>query len=536
MARVLALVVLLTLALPVGAGAASVELRYLNGPDPRSGRAEHTFGLIYVADPGEANRLTLTRDGNAVDVRDAGATIRAGENCVPAPGGARCTAIYDPAAIEVSTADLGDLADEADLRSFGRGSVRGGDGDDTIRGDGFVTGGPGADTLEGGPYSYVDGGPGADRITGSQSSLEYDGRTAGLSVTFDGIANDGEAGEGDDIRGSFMQVDGGPGDDLLEASGNVPLSYVNGFAGNDRLVGSEGDDRLVGWTGDDMVEGRGGNDEMNGDAGSDVVRGGPGIDGVYVLGGFVSMRITLDDQRNDGMPGENDDIGADVENVFAGHAGPPDYVEGTDASNQIDVGGGGDTVLAKGGDDFLSFGCCGATTIDLGPGRDSFHPSSRAQSDDTIQMRDGEPDAGPRCETGATPAIVADAVDDLSACASFLRLPGSSHVLRAAGRRAGSLSGTCVRVGTPTCTGGLRLYRRPLGKLKRVLLARGRYDVPAGKRRGIALTLTETGRRLLARAGRVKFIAGSIPDLNPPPSVIFPATFETTSGVVTRGR
>lgn len=532
MARALCTAFLLLLLVPAAAGASEVALEFLSSPDPRSGQPFSTFGLSYRADPGEANDVTVVRNGATVDVKDAGATIRAGENCMPVTGGVQCRATADPVNITASTIDLGDLADKLDLGGVLGGNVRGGPGNDTITAGGYVTGDAGDDILTVGRYTFVDGGPGADRITGTDSELRYEGRTAGLRVSFDETPNDGEAGEGDDIRGTFVSIHGGGGDDVLEASG-AGAGVIYGFAGDDRLIGSGADESFGGYDGDDVIEAGGGNDFVNAGAGADVTRGGPGTD-TFANFAFGPVQIIPDNRPGDGTSGEGDDVGADFENFSTGSGA--DHIEGTDGPNVIDSGGGSDVVNAHGGDDSLYIGCCGGSIIHGGTGRDTFHPSSRAGSGDLLRMRDGEADVLPRCELGETPTIEADEIDDASGCASFVRLARKPVTIRASGRSPIGLSGTCVQVGTARCTGELRLYARPRTGRPRVLFARGRYDVPARAKRVVRLAFTRAGKRALAASSRVKFLASSHPDLNPPPSVVWPEAHQTVSGVLLRKR
>jgi hypothetical protein len=533
MVRALVHCLLLLLLAPAAARGAEAELHLASTPDPRGGGpAAYTYALTYRADPGESNDLRVrVVDGASVAVEDAGATVRAGAGCAPHGAGVVCAppASFDPVVFAASSVNLGDGDDRAEL-SIGGGNIAGEEGHDTIAAGGYVRGGPGDDTLTVARYGYADGGPGADRMTGERSTLKYPDRTSALRVTFDGAANDGEAGEGDDVRGVFDWIEGGAGDDHLESPGGPSEVRLWGFGGDDEVVGVGGGVLLVGADGNDTLTGGDGDDQMNGDAGTDLMRGGPGTDGVR-FNTFANVTITPDDRPDDGPPGENDDVGSDVED-FATSVGN-DRIQGTDGPNAIDSGGGDDLVEARGGDDSLIVGCCGTTTIDGGPGRDHFHPASRAYSSTTLLMRDGEADVLPRCIENQTPRIEADPIDDRSGCASFLTLRSDrSLTIRASGRRPVGVAGTCTRVATERCTGQLRMYVRPGPRRERRLLALGRYDVAAGKRRVVRLAFTSRGRRAIARGSRVRFVVTSHPDLNPPPSVAWPDAYQRVSGVL----
>jgi Ca2+-binding RTX toxin-like protein len=71
-----------------------------------------------------------------------------------------------------------------------------------------------------------------------------------------------------------LRVNGGDGDDVLEASGlagGAIQLVLDGGAGNDILVGSAGDDVLLGGDGDDVIIGGGGNDVIDAGPGDNVV-------------------------------------------------------------------------------------------------------------------------------------------------------------------------------------------------------------------------------------------------------------------------
>ena len=93
-----------------------------------------------------------------------------------------------------------------------------------------------------------------------------------------------------------LVVNGGGGDDRLDASGvipdpdgfsGIPTITLNGGFGNDILTGSsfadtlngnQGNDELNGGPGADILNGGQGNDELNGGFGNDTLDGGGGTD------------------------------------------------------------------------------------------------------------------------------------------------------------------------------------------------------------------------------------------------------------------
>src|SRR3954471_20818126 len=235
---------------------------------------------------------------------------------VPAP----CLEIFDPyAAISVPggkcaggggndvlcqmpTSIVANLGDRDD-------SYYGWDGDETINagpgndnpiqgggGNDHLDGGPGSDNLEAGPGNdSVAGGPGDDYLEGISNTddsntlgsdaysggggsdrLTYDSRSDDLNLSLDGVANDGAAGENDNIGADVVTVIGGSGSDRF--TGN---SYSNGFAGgegDDTANGGGGDDNLVGGPGNDRLTGGDGQDILGGESGNDTLDGGPGVD------------------------------------------------------------------------------------------------------------------------------------------------------------------------------------------------------------------------------------------------------------------
>jgi len=119
---------------------------------------------------------------------------------------------------------------------------------------------------------------GSDVFAGNDGEdfVDYAGRTAPITATLASGADDGEAGEYDNIDVSVENVRGGDGDDQL--TGNASSNKIWGGAGNDVIIGGEGDDFLYGDDGDDQIQGQAGDDFIYGDAGNDVLAGGDGDD------------------------------------------------------------------------------------------------------------------------------------------------------------------------------------------------------------------------------------------------------------------
>ncbi len=75
-----------------------------------------------------------------------------------------------------------------------------------------------------------------------------------------------------------VNIDGGDGDDLLDASTFQDDATLRGGAGNDTLLGGLGNDLLYGDAGDDVLNGGDGLDSLNGGADNDTLTGGQGED------------------------------------------------------------------------------------------------------------------------------------------------------------------------------------------------------------------------------------------------------------------
>jgi Ca2+-binding RTX toxin-like protein len=176
--------------------------------------------------------------------------------------------------------------------------LRGGAGNDALfgeQGDDSLTGNAGNDTLDGGPgaNTFYDGsgndivlggptndtviaGPGSDVYVGGtgDNTIDYRDRVAPVTITLDGVADDGEAGEGDNVGTDFVEVFGGSGNDRIV--GNDLGDRLIGNAGNDTIVGGRGEDRIEGGEGDDVIDARDGRyDSIDCGQGFDVVYGDP---------------------------------------------------------------------------------------------------------------------------------------------------------------------------------------------------------------------------------------------------------------------
>jgi len=250
-------------------------------------------GLTIIGAPGEGSRLTVQADQNSrATVRDDADGLRPGPGCIGTPRQVVCEYLLAQQCHPCgATIDLGDASDTLILSGVpvkGPFLVEAGAGDDLvqIRGEAnaIVRGGPGNDTLRADAIAELDGGEGADLLQGDRAHASYDGRPARVTVTLDGVANDGGLGEHDNA--ATGSVIGGDGDDAL--TGNGAANELSGRGGNDFLAGEGGADTLRADTGLDRVEAGEGDDRIEAragaavacDAGNDVVLNLP-VPGAY---------------------------------------------------------------------------------------------------------------------------------------------------------------------------------------------------------------------------------------------------------------
>jgi hypothetical protein len=157
----------------------------------------------------------------------------------------------------------------------------GGDGNDTLDGgaggDGLEDEG-GNDTVIGGPNDdRWTAGPGTDTFAGGDGddSVSYSGRTAAVTISLDGVADDGEAGEADNVGSDVEGAIGGSGSDRIVA--NARGNRLAGGAGNDSISGGPAEDRLEGNEGDDTIDARDGRyDSIDCGPGTDTLLADPG--------------------------------------------------------------------------------------------------------------------------------------------------------------------------------------------------------------------------------------------------------------------
>jgi len=327
--------------------------------------------LSYSSQGTERNGPTVTLAGGVYTVTDSTAdNMNAGAGCTAATAVSVTCVDTGVTSLSLSGGNQHDrfevIAPTSAVISAGTGNdtLIGGDGDDTLNGA------QGNDTLI--------GGGGADVFNGNQSTdtVDYTGRTAGLQVTIDGVANDGDGTlpEGDNVMPDVENVVGGTGDDTLTGDGDA-----------NQLNGADGDDLL------------------DGGAGADSLRGGADVDTVDYSARSAAVSVDADDVADDGqvVPSEGDNVASDVENVIGGSG--DDILGGNASANRLQGGAGLDTLT--GGD--------GTDDLDGGAGSDVFDAGAGA---DTVRARDGEVDAITCGDDDDT--LFSDDIDTVTGCES----------------------------------------------------------------------------------------------------------------------
>lgn len=267
--------------------------------------------------------------------------------------------------------------DSIDRMSFE--SYVGGSGNDILNAYQYVDtqlhGGPGNDTLIGNVRGdTLDGGSGADSMTGGDGydKTTYETRTQPITMSIDGVDNDGEVNERDNIGNDIESVTGTPYADTMTGGTTPNGLFLFGIGGNDTLGGPTGvasNEAMYGGDGNDTITGRDGNDSMQGGPGTDTLDGGNGIDAASYGDKTNSVTLDLEGDADDGEAGENDRIFANVENLYGGLG--DDTLSGSDSDNYMVADWGNDTMYGFGGDDTFDTANSGADDTHGGSGFDT---------------------------------------------------------------------------------------------------------------------------------------------------------------------
>ena len=239
-----------------------------------SGSGSPAASIRYTALGPERNNVTLVYDpaSTMLTIRDQGTLI------LPAVGDytlstlLSCTLLLDTAKCRIPAGrfhqvhvELGDGADVATAITPGVTPlmIAGDGGNDYLRivsGSGVLAGGPGNDVLRAGAGDdQLFGGPGSDELTGGagrdlvtwrhEALASYrtvwaaHDATAGVMVTLDQYAGDGQQGEYDYVNPDVEVLSGTPFNDAFVGDGDGESFLPSG--GEDTVDGRGGDDRLV---------------------------------------------------------------------------------------------------------------------------------------------------------------------------------------------------------------------------------------------------------------------------------------------------
>ena len=242
-----------------------------------------------------------------------------------------------------------------------------------------------------------------DELTSLSTLGDADGLSAsgGLGDSEAGGANNGGLGSGPQqtfdpfalaARLGLIAISGGPGDDVIDASGVGSGALIVGLSGNDTIIGTQFDDILIGGDGDDILDAGPGNDLVFGNGGNDTLIGGSGEGNDRLDGGIGTDTVTYSSATQAvvvnltsglafGDPAIGSDTLVDIENVIGGQGN--DTIVGNAVANVLDGGPGDDILSGLGGDDTL-IGGAGNDTLIGGTGSDAAMFSGN-RADYTLQ-------------------------------------------------------------------------------------------------------------------------------------------------------
>jgi Ca2+-binding RTX toxin-like protein len=200
----------------------------------------------------------------------------------------------------------------------------------------------------------IDGGAGFDEISGGGGTdiADWEDATGPVTVTLDGIANDGQSTEHENVPSDVEGVQGGPfGDTLVGNRRSQPAP-----------LGGAGADDINGGNGDDLVNGQAGDDTLHFELGADQIYGGTDTDSLSYAGAGSRVTVIQDFLANDGTlarattstrlrssPARRTTTSCRARTAT-------DVIDGRNGSDRITPKGGSDTVLGGGQNDLISGG------------------------------------------------------------------------------------------------------------------------------------------------------------------------------------
>lgn len=203
-------------------------------------------------------------------------------------------------------------------------------------------------TVEGAKRGILDTGDGNDVLTLGISS---DGAGAGNDFRIGTNGGDdlivlrgaapgsvvGAAWSGNDTTGqhSYIKVHSGTGNDTIDASALNTETLLNGYHGNDTIIGSLGVDYIRGGNDNDSLSGNDGDDLLRGDKGDDTLGGGDGDDYITGDNGNDVLGGGADDDTLGGGRGDDTLAGDAGDDVLSGGKGADVFVLGTQAGTDV---------------------------------------------------------------------------------------------------------------------------------------------------------------------------------------------------------
>jgi hypothetical protein len=170
-----------------------------------------------------------------------------------------------------------------------------------LGGDDVMTGRPGLDVFTMEPQA-----DGADRVFGGDDfdSVEYNNRTRAVTATLsDGGTDDGEAGEGDELR-QIKDARTGSGNDTLKVNpaSTTGVSFQAGL-GTDTITGTDAADSISAFGGGrDTIDARGGDDRLaTRDSEADSLACGQGTDTINSDSPSLDLQTGCERQTNVGV-------------------------------------------------------------------------------------------------------------------------------------------------------------------------------------------------------------------------------------------
>jgi Ca2+-binding RTX toxin-like protein len=296
---------------------------------------------------------------------------------------------------------LGGAGDDNLIGGGGNDVIHGGDDDDVLfdgAGNDKLFGEAGNDTLDFDRQDLAGTSGGSDTFdggTGTNTLLAPS--TLPVSISLDGVANDGVAGDHANITPTFQIFDlhQFPGGSKLDASGatsGVKVLFFGLKAGSDNLnhlsdptvtiIGSAFNDDISkgGYFDDNVIaqsiDGGAGDDSIDGDANADTLLGGPGNDTLRGGDGADSIDGGAGNDSIDGGVGNDTIYGGDG-NDYVQAAGGRDTVNGGAGKDTLFGGSGKDTLNGAGGNDILYGGPSDTDHIIGGAGTDSAARDSK---------------------------------------------------------------------------------------------------------------------------------------------------------------